>query len=154
MTNTVEARLRALNLDLPSPAAPAANYVPYLISGSQLFISGQLPMGREGLMFIGQVGVDLDIDQAQQAAQLCALNILSQAKAAIGDFAAIVQCLKLGGLVNAPPDFTDHPLVINGASNLIIDLLGDKGRHTRIAVGTSALPFGASVEVDALFAIA
>jgi len=154
MAETVEQRLAALNLQLPSPAAPAANYVPYLIDGSRLYVSGQLPMGPDGLAFAGRVGAELDLDQAQQAARLCALNILAQAKAALGAFERIEQCLKLGGFVNALAGFTDHPKVVNGASDLMVAALGDRGRHTRFAVGANGLPLGAAVEVDALFAIA
>lgn len=154
MATTIEERLAALNLELPSPAAPAANYSPFLVNGPRLYVSGQLPVGADGIAYSGHVGSDLDIDQAQQAARLCALNILAQAKAALGDLERIDQCLKLGGFVSSTPDFTDQPLVINGASDLMVAVLGDKGRHTRFAVGASSLPLGAAVEVDALFAIA
>jgi len=153
MADTIEERLAALNLELPSPATPAANYSPYLINGSRLYVSGQLPVGADGIKFHGHVGSDLDIDQAQQAAKLCALNILAQAKAALGRLERIEQCLKLGGFVSSTVNFIDHPLVINGASDLMVAVLGEKGRHTRFAVGASSLPLGAAVEVDALFAI-
>ena len=154
MADTIEERLAALNLELPSPAAPAANYAPFLINGPRLYVSGQLPVGPDGIAFHGHVGSDLDLDQAQQAARLCAINILAQAKAALGSLERIDQCLKLGGFVSSTPEFTDHPLVVNGASDLMVAVLGDKGRHTRFAVGASSLPLGAAVEVDALFAIA
>lgn len=154
MPGTVEARLNELGVELPSPAAPAANYVPFVVSGKQLFVSGQLPMGPEGLAFTGRVGADLDLEAGIAAARLCAINILAQAKAALGDLDRVEQCLKLGGFVNAIPDFTDHPEVINGASDLIVDALGDKGRHTRFALGAGGLPRNAAVEIDALFAIA
>ena len=152
MAGQVETRLNELQIELPAPAAPAANYVPYILSGSQLFVSGQLPFGPDGLAFTGKLGADVDVATGQQAARLCAINILAQAKAALGDLDRIDQCLKLGGFVNAVPDFTDHPQVVNGASDLIVAALGDKGRHTRFAVGCGSLPLGAPVEVDALIA--
>jgi len=153
MTGTVEARLRELNLELPDASAPIANYVPHLITGNQLYISGQVPLGPDGLAFQGKVGVEFDVDQGQQAARLCALNILAQARDALGDLDRIERCLRLGGFVNAASDFTDHPMVVNGASDLIVEVLGDRGRHTRFAVGVSGLPLGVAVEVDAQFAI-
>lgn len=153
MSGTVARRLKELGIELPSPAAPAANYVPYVLWNGQLFIAGQLPMGPEGLAFAGKLGVDVDVETGQKAARLCALNILAQAQAALGDLDRIAQCLRLGGFVNAAPDFTDPPPVINGASDLIVAVLGDKGRHARFAVGCASLPRGAAVEVDALFAV-
>lgn len=153
MTGTIESRLKDLGVALPSAAAPAANYVPFYISAQQLFISGQLPMIAGGPDFKGKVGAEIDVETAQQAAKICAINILAQAKAALGDLDRIVHCLRLGGFVNATPDFTDHPEVINGASNFLVDVLGDKGPHTRFAVGVGSLPRGVAVEIDALFAI-
>jgi len=153
MSGTIENRLKELGIELPSAAAPAANYVPFHISGQQLFISGQIPMIAGGPDFKGKVGANVDVETAQQAAQACAINILAQAKSALGDLDRIVQCLRLGGFVNATPDFTDHPEVINGASNFMVEVLGDKGRHTRFAIGVGSLPRGVAVEIDALFAI-
>ena len=153
MSGTIENRLKELGIELPSAAAPAANYVPFHISGQQLFISGQIPIIAGGPDFKGKVGADMDVETAMQAARACAINILAQAKAALGELDRIVQCLRLGGFVNATPDFTDHPEVINGASNLMVDVLGDKGRHTRFAIGAGSLPRGVAVEIDALFAI-
>jgi len=153
MTGTVEARLRELNLELPDASAPIANYVPHLITGNQLYISGQLPLGPDGVAYQGTVGGDISVEEGQQAALLCALNILAQAKNALGDLDRIERCLRLGGFVNATPDFADHPLVVNGASDLMVDVLEDRGRHTRFAVGVSSLPRGVAVEVDAQFAI-
>ena len=153
MAGEIEARLQALGLVLPEVSAPVANYVPFLHLNGQLFISGQLPM-RDGHMAVeGKLGAEVEIAQGQEAARLCALNILAQAKAALRDLDRIVQCLRLNGFVNATPDFIDHPKVINGASDLIVDVLGQRGRHTRIAVGCASLPLGAAVEVDAIFAI-
>ena len=153
MVGEVEARLAALGVSLPQVPAAVANYVPFLHIDGQLFISGQLPIREGSIAVAGKVGGGVDLAQAQDAARLCALNILAQAKAALGDLDRIVQCLRLNGFVNAAPDFTDHPKVINGASDLIVEVLGTKGRHTRIAVGCVSLPLGASVEIDAIFAI-
>ncbi len=154
MPGTVEARLNDLGVELPSPAAPAANYVPFVLTGKQLFVSGQLPMGPEGLAFAGKVGAEFDIEAGAEAAKLCAINILAQAKAALGDLDNIEQCVKLGGFVNAVADFTQHPEVINGASDLIVAALGDKGRHARFALAAGSLPRNAAVEIDAIFAVA
>ncbi|MGI8724334.1 MAG: RidA family protein [Methyloceanibacter sp.] len=153
MAGEIEARLQALGLILPEVPAPVANYVPFLHLNGQLFISGQLPMRDGRVAVAGKLGADLEIAQGQEAARLCALNILAQAKAALRDLDRIVQCLRLNSFVNATPDFVDHPKVINGASDLIVDVLGQKGRHTRIAVGCASLPLGAAVEIDAIFAI-
>lgn len=151
---TPESRLEAQGITLPLPPKAAANYVPFVLAGKQLFISGQLPLGADGLAIKGKLGADIDLETGQQAARLCAINILAQAKAALGDLGRIERCLRLGGFVNATAEFTDHPLVINGASKLMFDALGDKGQHTRFAVGCASLPSGVAVEVDALFAVA
>ncbi len=153
MAGTIEARLQELGIELPTAAAPAANYVPFHISGKQLFISGQLPIIAGGPDFKGKVGADVDIATAEKAAKACAINILAQAKSALGELDRIEQCLKLGGFVNSTPEFTDHPEVINGASNFLVEVLGDTGRHTRFAVGAGSLPRNVAVEIDALFAI-
>ncbi len=155
MSNEITARLDALGVTLPSPAAPAANYVPYLITGNQLIISGQLPFGKDGLEYVGKVGNDISLEQAQQSAQLCAINILAQAKVALGgDLGRVTRLVRLGGFVNAVDTYTDHPAVINGASNFMVEVLGDVGKHARAAVGVASLPFGVSVEIDAIFEIA
>jgi enamine deaminase RidA (YjgF/YER057c/UK114 family) len=153
MAGEIEARLQALDLVLPTVPGALANYVPFLHLDRQLFVSGQLPMRDGSIAIAGKLGADVSIDQGEDAARICLLNILAQAKAALGDLDRIVQCLRLNGFVNAAPDFVDHPKVINGASNLIVEILGDKGRHTRIAVGCSSLPLGAAVEIDAVFAV-
>ncbi len=153
MAGAIETKLQELGLELPSAAAPAANYVPFQLSGQQLFISGQLPLISGGPEYKGKLGADVDVETAEQAAKACALNILAQAKAALGDLDRIQQILRLGGFVNCTPDFTDHPEVINGASNFLVEVLGDKGRHTRFAVGVASLPRGVVVEIDALLAI-
>lgn len=155
MAGIIEARLKALDLILPEAKAKAAigSYVPFVHMNGQLLISGQLPMNDGGIAIAGTLGEGVGLTQGQEAAKLCALNILAQAKAALGDLDRIVQLLRLNGFVNATPGFADHPKVINGASDLMVEILGDKGRHTRIAVGCSSLPLNAAVEIDAIFAI-
>ncbi len=151
----IKAKLKEFDLELPEVAAPAANYVPYVISGKHIFISGQIPFLNGKKMHIGRVGDDLDIEQAIDAARACALNILAQVNDAVdGDWSKIARCVKLGGFVNSTPDFTDQPLVINGASNLIADIMGDMGKHARFAVGAPSLPLGVAVEIDAVFELA
>jgi enamine deaminase RidA (YjgF/YER057c/UK114 family) len=153
MAGNIEARLKALDLTLPEAKAAIGSYVPFVLMNGQLLISGQLPMNDGGIAIAGTLGEGVGLTQGQEAAKLCALNILAQAKAALGDLDRIVQLLRLNGFVNATPGFADHPKVINGASDLMVEILGDKGRHTRIAVGCSSLPLNAAVEIDAIFAI-
>lgn len=153
MAGEIEARLKALDLVLPEVPAPVADYVSYLHLNGQLFVAGQLPLKEGRIAVAGTLGAGLDAKQGQDAARLCGLSILAQAKAALGDLDRIVQCLRLNGYVNATSDFVDHPKVINGASELIVKVLGEKGRHTRVAVGCSSLPLGAAVEIDAIFAV-
>lgn len=151
--SAVEQNLSRLGLTLPQPAAPVASYVPFVISGSMLFISGQLPV-RDGETTKGHLGKDVSIEAGQEAAKICALNILAQAKAALGgDLDRITRCLRLGGFVAATPEFSDHPKVMNGASDLIVAALGEVGKHARAAVGVPSLPLGVCVEVDAVFEI-
>lgn len=153
MANTIEARLHALDLALPEAKPAIANYVPFVQSNGQLLISGQLPM-KDGVVAVtGSLGSEVGLGQGQEAAKLCALNVLAQAKTALGDLDRIVQLLRLNGFVNAAPGFSEHPKVINGASDIMVEILGNKGRHTRIAVGCSSLPLNATVEIDAVFAI-
>ena len=153
MTDDVEARLEALGLSLPSAPAPAANYIPYCLAHNFLYIAGQIPRGPSGIVFTGRVGSDLSLEQGQKAAELCALNILAQVKAALGGFGTLRQCMRLTGFVASAEGFYDHPLVVNGASDLMFAALGEKGRHTRAAVGVASLPGNSAVEVDAVFAI-
>ena len=150
MAGDIEARLLTMGIRLPDAPAPAANYVPVTRSGRLLFVSGQLPIGPEGLAK-GKLGAGLGVEQGQAAARLCAVNILAQLRRELGELDRISRCLKLGGWVNCTPDFTDQPKVVNGASDLIVEALGDKGRHARFAVGAPSLPFGAAVEVEAVF---
>lgn len=154
MTGTIEARLAELGIELPVAPNPVANYVPYVVSGSLLLISGQISKAADGTIVTGALGRDVSVEAGQAAARLCALNILAQAKAALGSLDRIGQVLRLTGFVNATPEFTDHPKIVNGASDLMVEVLGDKGRHTRAAVGASGLPLGSVVEVDAIIAIA
>ena len=139
---------------LPEPVAPVANYVPFVQSGSQVFISGQVSVGPNGLVS-GTLGTDMDVAAGQAAARLCGINLIAQLKAACGgDLTRMKRVVKLGGFVAAVPGFTDIPLVINGCSDLMVDVFGDPGRHARSAVSCPVLPLGAAVEVDGVFEIA
>ncbi len=151
--STPEDRLAELGLVLPAPVAPVANYVPYVVSGAQLFISGQVSLGPDGLV-TGRLGENMDLAAGQAAARLCAVNLIAQCKAALGELSRVVRVVKLGGFVSAAPDFTDIPQVINGCSDLMVDVFGDAGRHARSAVACPVLPLGSAVEVDGVFEIA
>ncbi len=153
---TIEARLSELGITLPQAAAPLANYVATVLDGDTLVISGQLALGVDGKLHPahkGKLGVDVSGDAGRAAARNCAINVLAQAKAALGDLDRIERCLRLGGFINAAPDFTDLAVVMNGASDLIVEVLGDKGRHARSTVGVASLPVGCAVEVEALFRV-
>ncbi|NLH80499.1 MAG: RidA family protein [Phyllobacteriaceae bacterium] len=152
--SSIDARLKALGIVLPTPAAPVAAYVPFVKSGDLLFVSGQVPRGATGLEYVGKLGAGADVDFGRAAARLCAINLIAQVKAAIGDLEALVRVVKLTGFVNSAPDFGDQPKVVDGASELMIEVFGDRGRHSRSAVGVAALPFGIAVEVEAIFEIA
>ena len=155
MGSVIEERLAAIGFELPKAAAPAANYVPFTISGKQVFVSGQLPMRDGKVAHTGRLGDGVSLDDGQKAAALCALNLLAQAKNACGgDLSNLARCLKLGGFVACTAGFTEHPKVVNGASDLIAEALGEAGQHARFAVGVGSLPFGASVEVEAIFELA
>jgi enamine deaminase RidA (YjgF/YER057c/UK114 family) len=150
----VEERLKALGIELPQPVAPVANYVPFVRSGNLVHISGQISIAADGGVK-GTVGVDVDLETAQKAARLCGINLLAQMKAACdGDLDRVVRVVKLGGFVQAGPDFIDIPKVVNGCSDLMVEVLGDAGRHARSAVGVYKLPLGFAVEVDAMVEIA
>lgn len=153
MTGKVEARLAALGVVLPEAPNPVANYVPALLTGNLLFISGQISKAGDGTILKGRLGAELTVEQGREAARASALAILAQAKAAIGDLDRIAQVVKLTGYVAAAPEFSDHPQVINGASDLMVEVLGDSGRHTRAAVGVASLPLGCAVEIDAILLI-
>ena len=155
MAGRVEKRLKELGIELPAVTAPVANYVPFVISGNLLFIAGQIPLKDGELQHVGKVGAGLGVEEGQKAARLCALNLLAQAKAACGgDLDRVRRCVKVTGYVNCAPDFTDIPTVINGASDLLVEVLGDAGRHARVAIGAGSLPRGVAAEVDAIFEIA
>lgn len=155
MPDQIAARLKEMGISLPEAAAPAANYVPYVISGNLLYISGQLPLERGKIAVLGHLGKNVDVATGQRAAELCAINILAQASAALGgDLGRIKRVIKLNGFVASTPDFVEQHLVINGASNLIAGVLGEAGKHARAAVGMAALPMNAAVEIDAIVEIA
>lgn len=154
MTAKIDARLAELGITLPEAPAPAANYVPAVLSGEMLYISGQISQGAEGLVK-GKLGADLDVAAGAAAARLCALSLLAQARAALGgDLDRVVRLVKLVGFVNSTPEFTDQPEVINGASNLMVEVLGENGRHARSAVSAASLPRGVAVEIEAIFQVA
>ncbi len=154
MSETIEDRLLRLGVALPAPAAPAANYVPFVLDDGLLTMSGQLPMTADGVAVRGKLGDDVTLEDGQRAARLCAVNILAQAKAALsGDLERIRRIVRITGFVASAPDFTDQHLVVNGASDLLAEALGDRGRHARAAVGVAALPLNAAVEIDAIIAV-
>jgi len=155
MSDEIAARLTEMGITLPEAAAPAANYVPYVISGNLLYISGQLPLEGGKVAVTGHLGKTVDVAGGQRGAELCAINILAQAKAALGgDLGRIRRVIKLNGFVASAPGFVEQHLVINGASNLIAGVLGEAGKHARAAVGMAALPLNAAVEIDAIMEIA
>lgn len=154
MPETIEAKLSRLGITLPVAAAPAANYVPAVIHNGILYVSGQLPLGPQGLACRGRLGENVSLDEGRKGARLCAINILAQAKAALGgDLERIVRILRIGVFVASTPQFTEQHLVANGASDLLVEVLGDRGRHARAAVGMAALPLEAAVEIDAFIAV-
>lgn len=153
MAGRYEARLAELGVTLPDAPAPAANYVPFVTVGDIVYVSGQVAMDN-GKLVIGKLGHDMDVEAGAAAARLCAISLLSQVKAACGgDLDRVKRVVKLTGFVNATPDFGDQPKVINGASDFLVDVLGDAGRHSRSAVGAGSLPFGVSVEIEGVFQI-
>jgi enamine deaminase RidA (YjgF/YER057c/UK114 family) len=154
MTNTIEQRLKAAGITLPQPSAPQANYVPCVISGHQVFISGQLPMVNGALAYTGKVGREISADEGKLAARLCAINLIAHLKTACGgNLERVVRVVRLGIYVACTDDFTGQPLVGNGASDLMGEIFGDAGRHARAAVGTNVLPLNAPVEIDGIFEI-
>ena len=149
----INQKLNELGIKIPEPAVPIANYVGFVVSGKNIFISGQLPIENGELKYIGKVGANISVEDAKKAAKICAINILSQLKFACGNLEKVTKCIKLGVFVNSAEDFIDHPAIANGASDLMVEVFGNKGKHTRSAVGSSSLPCGVSVEVDAIFEI-
>jgi enamine deaminase RidA (YjgF/YER057c/UK114 family) len=150
MGGTIEKRLAELGVTLPAAAAPAANYIPFAQSGKLLLTSGQLPLVDGKMVATGLLGRDLDTVAGKVAARICAVNVLAQIKAATGDLEKIRQLLKITVFVASSPDFTEQHLVANGASDLLAEALGERGRHARAAVGTASLPLNAPVEVEAI----
>ena len=152
MADAVEQRLSNMGISLPSPAAPAAKYVPFMIAGKMVFVSGQIPFLDGELQYLGKVGDTLSAEDAYEAARICAINLIAQVKTACsGNLALVKQVVKLGGFVNCTSDFKEQPMVINGASDLIAKAFGDNGKHARFAVGAPSLPLGVAVEVDGIF---
>jgi enamine deaminase RidA (YjgF/YER057c/UK114 family) len=150
----IDHRLSELNIDLPEPSKPGANYVPFVQVGSLLFLTGQLAQWNGERRFVGKVGREYDLPEAQQAARLCALNLLAQLRQALsGDLDRVVRCVRLCGYINSTPDFTGQSQAMNGASDLFVDVFGEPGRHTRVAVGVAALPYDVAVEVDGIFEV-
>ncbi|MDI4666120.1 RidA family protein [Xanthobacter autotrophicus] len=154
MTSPIDARLAELGIALPTPTPPLANYVPVVRTGNLLFVSGQISIDGAGKIVAGKLGAGVEIETGREAAKLCAINILAQVKAAVGDLEKVVRVVKLVAFVNSAPDFADQPKVVNGCSDLFVEVLGDKGRHARSAVGVAGLPFDAAVEVEAIVEVA
>lgn len=151
---SIDQKLADLGIVLPSPKAPVANYVPVVRTGNLLFVSGQVSVDSAGTVTTGKLGAGMSIEDGRAAARLCAINVLAQVKAATGDLNQVARIVKLVGFVNSSLDFTDQPAVINGSSDLLVEVFGDKGRHARSAVGVASLPFNAAVEVEAIIEIA
>lgn len=154
MTHHAETALAELGITLPAPVAPVANYVPYVVAGSLVYVSGQISLTPDGLI-AGRLGADASLERGQEAARACAINLIAQLKAACGgDLGRVRRVVKLGAFVTCTPDFVDQPKVANGASDLMVAVFGEKGRHARAAVGAPSLPLGAMVEIDGVFEIA
>ena len=155
MTGKIESRLKDLGIQLPSPPAPVASYVPFVVSGNLAFIAGQVTLTPDGLKYVGTVGKELTLEDGKAAARLCALNVIAQVKAAAGgDLDRVKRCAKVTVFVNAVPGFAQHPEVANGASDLFVEVFGDAGKHARAAVGAGSLPRNVAVEVEAVFELA
>jgi enamine deaminase RidA (YjgF/YER057c/UK114 family) len=154
MAGTIEQKLASLGINLPTPASPIANYVPFVRTGNVLVISGQLCFANEGkLVAKGQLGGGVSIEDGQKAGRVCAINLLAQLKVALGDLDKLRRVVRLGGFINSAPGFTDGPKVMNGASDLMVEVFGDKGRHARTTVGVAALPADAAIEVEGMFEV-
>lgn len=154
MTSEIDARLKTLGIELPAVPKPLANYVPNVITGKLVYVSGQVPLTPEGLKYVGKVGREFSVEDGQQAARICAINILANLNDALGGLDKLGRIVKLTGFVNAIADFNQPQLVINGASDLLVEVLGERGRHSRSAVGVATLPNGVAVEVEAIAEIA
>ncbi len=150
MSGRIEKRLQELGIELPQPAAPVANYVPFAVSGNLIFVAGQISVWNGQPRFVGKLGAGISLGDGREAARLCALNILAQVRAACGgNLDRVRRIVRLGAFVNCTPEFTDMPQVVNGASDLMVEVFGEAGRHARAAVGVSSLPAGVAVEVEA-----
>jgi enamine deaminase RidA (YjgF/YER057c/UK114 family) len=155
MAGMVEKKLAELGIVLPTPATPVANYIPFVRVGALLFVSGQICLDASGkLVAKGKLGDGVSVEDGQKAARACAINVLAQVKAALGDLDKVKQVARLGGFINSSPSFLEGPKVMNGASDLMVAVLGDKGRHARTTVGVAVLPADAAVEVEGIFEIA
>ncbi len=151
MAGQIDARLEELGIEVPQPAVPVANYVGYVVTGNLIFVSGQVPIEGGEFKFKGKLGAEISIEDGQAAARLCGINIIAQLKQALdGDLDRVTRIVKLGGFVNSTPDFVQQPQVVNGVSDLMGEVFGDKGRHARAAVSAGSLPIGVAVEVDAV----
>ena len=154
MSGSVERKLESLGIALPTPAKPVANYVPFVRTGNLIVVSGQVCFGADGkLAAQGQLGAGVSVEDGQKAARACGVNLLAQLKGALGDLDKVVRVVRLGGFINSAPGFTEGPKVMNGASDLMVEVFGDKGRHARTTVGVSALPSDAAVEVEGMFEV-
>jgi enamine deaminase RidA (YjgF/YER057c/UK114 family) len=154
LMSRIDDHLKALGIELPNPSSPGANYVPFVRTGNLLFLTGQLSQWNGERRFIGKLGREFGVEEGQQAARLCALNLVAQLRAALdGDLDLVVRCVRIAGFVNSTPDFVGQSQVINGASDLFVEVFGEAGRHTRLAVGVSALPYDVAVEVEGVFEI-
>ena len=154
MTSAIDQKLQALGIELPTPSVPGANYVPTVRTGNLLLITGQLSQWNGERRFVGKLGREFSVEEGQQAARLCALNLLAHAREAMGgNLDNIVRCLRVAGYVNSTPEFTGQSQVINGASDLFVQVFGEAGRHTRMAIGVASLPYGVAVEVEALLEV-
>jgi enamine deaminase RidA (YjgF/YER057c/UK114 family) len=151
MAGRIDARLRELGIEVPDPAPPMANYVGHVRAGDLVFVAGQIPIVRGEIQYVGKLGDSVSLEKGQAAARICAVNILGQLKAACGGHLDRVRrIVKLGGFVNSTPDFTQQPQVVDGASDLMVEVFGEKGKHARAAVSSSSLPAGVAVEIDAV----
>ena len=154
MAGRIEARLKELDLELPVPSTPGANYVPFVRSGALVFLTGQLSQWNGERRFVGKLGREWGVEEGRQAARLCALNVIAHLKtAAGGDLDRVRRCVRIAGFVNSTPDFLAQSQVINGASDVFVDVFGEAGRHARMAVGVAALPYDVAVEVEGVFEV-
>ena len=154
MSDNIESTLRRLGIELPEPSKPGANYVPYMAVGNLIFLTGQLCHWNGERLFVGKLGAEFDVDEGQEAARVCALNLVAQLRVALGgDLNRVVRTVRLAGYINSTPEFYGQSQVMDGASDLFVQLFGDAGRHTRMAVGVSALPYNVAAEVEGVFEV-